>query len=262
MRPRAMTGDVSSPGSGTKGRQSNPARRVSSYSPTVARAHSVSPGLVGQPEATIPEVVLQPGTPDIREGRSGSGRLASLRAMLPGGGGSKSQPGTPQGGRRGRNASIDKGSGEESGIQRKKSIADESPSSRKKFSIKLKNAFKGHKGDRKGGLAKSQTENPWGVRSLQGAFNAATTSSKEPPEIKEELLRVLEEFNIAHVGIGEWQFVCTKTSQGRSAPVVFEVEIGLLPKLNNLRGLLLRRCQGDVWAYKQVMDVFIPQLQL
>lgn len=97
------------------------------------------------------------------------------------------------------------------------------------------------------------------VRTLKGWFNSATTSSKSPDEIIEEVIRVLRANNVEYEQSGyiisAWQ-----TLDGKKT-LRMEFEVCHIPRLS-LNGLHLKRLMGDMWAYKKFCTEMLLQMKL
>jgi hypothetical protein len=97
-----------------------------------------------------------------------------------------------------------------------------------------------------------------GLRLVRGLFNVATSSSRPPSEIDEEIRRVLTANNVAfrterHMFQCHWQ----REDKG----VIFTIEICRIDTLP-LFGLHLNRISGEPWVYKTLCDELTLQMRL
>ncbi|KJE93901.1 CAMK/CAMKL/AMPK protein kinase [Capsaspora owczarzaki ATCC 30864] len=106
-----------------------------------------------------------------------------------------------------------------------------------------------------------------GLRIMRGAFNAATTTSKDPILIMEEILRVLDENTVEYERVNKWGVVVRiPTSHAlhngkEGGEIRFVMEICRIKNIE-LNGIHLLRLQGDIWAYKRILDKLLPQIRL
>ena len=97
-----------------------------------------------------------------------------------------------------------------------------------------------------------------GLRLVKGLFNVATSSSKHPSEIEEEIRRVLTA-NTVSFRANHWMFECHWQKGDKS--VVFTIEICRIATLP-LFGLHLNRIAGEHWVYKALCNELTPQMKL
>jgi hypothetical protein len=58
------------------------------------------------------------------------------------------------------------------------------------------------------------------------------------------------------------QYIYTGTTQEQGEVVKIELEIVSINKFTNLRGIVVRRSVGDVWAYKAVYEKIVKELKV
>ena len=97
-----------------------------------------------------------------------------------------------------------------------------------------------------------------GPRSLRFTFNSNSTSSKEPEEIIQEILGVLQKRGIEHAQTAPYLISCT-TNFGT---LKFEIEVCKLPRLKNLHGLRFRRVTGQASDYKVICEQLLQETKL
>jgi serine/threonine protein kinase len=90
------------------------------------------------------------------------------------------------------------------------------------------------------------------------SFKCDTTSSKTTDEIRKQLKTACSKTDIHMKKISrhDYQFFDEKTQ------VQFELEIVKMKGFKNLKGLKLKRLEGDIWAYKQLVVEFLEKLRL
>ncbi len=90
------------------------------------------------------------------------------------------------------------------------------------------------------------------------SFKCDTTSSKSTDEIRKQLKSACSKTDIKMKKISrhDYQFVHEKTD------VQFELEIVKMKGFKNLKGLKLKRLEGDIWTYKQLVVEFLEKLRL
>jgi serine/threonine protein kinase len=90
------------------------------------------------------------------------------------------------------------------------------------------------------------------------SFKCDTTSSKTTDEIRKQLKTACSKTDITMKKISrhDYQFFHKKTD------VHFEMEIVKMKGFKNLKGLKLKRLEGDIWAYKQLVVEFLDKLRL
>ncbi|KAI8909095.1 KA1 domain/Ssp2 C-terminal domain-containing protein, partial [Gorgonomyces haynaldii] len=98
------------------------------------------------------------------------------------------------------------------------------------------------------------TEDANKPRSLRFTFNSNTTSSKNPDEIIQEVIRNCNLKSITHRLLSRYLLECTYAPPASKEPVKFEVEVCKLPRLNNLHGLRFKRLSGQSQDYKEVCE--------
>eukprot|EP00051_Salpingoeca_urceolata_P027147 m.480195 g.480195 ORF g.480195 m.480195 type:complete len:624 (+) comp21736_c0_seq1:434-2305(+) len=121
----------------------------------------------------------------------------------------------------------------------------------------LRGSFRSLLGSMFGGSSRMLSE----PRKVKGLFNVSTTSTKEPRQVHEEILRVLREKNCE---IKEKGFVIKATmpeSEGKTN-VVLTLEVCKVQRMHDLTGIRLARVKGDAWAYKKVTQELLGKLNL
>lgn len=90
------------------------------------------------------------------------------------------------------------------------------------------------------------------------SFKCDTTSSKTTDEIRKQLKTACSktEIKMKKISRHDYQFYHEKTD------VQFELEIVKMKGFKNLKGLKLKRLEGDIWAYKQLVVEFLEKLRL
>lgn len=98
-------------------------------------------------------------------------------------------------------------------------------------------------------------------RSVKGLFNMSTTSTKSPPDVRAEIVRVLQERGIDFKERGfvlKARFVDAAT--GRET-IVINMEVCRVHRMD-LTGIKLTRLKGDTWAYKRACQDIVSALHL
>lgn len=89
-------------------------------------------------------------------------------------------------------------------------------------------------------------------------FGWNTTSTKAIPTIKKEIARVLAEDRVEIQLLNDRVFHCRVPEKS----VLFEVEVANLPRFSNLRGIRLKKIQGNMWDYINYAKGFVSKLRL
>ena len=120
-------------------------------------------------------------------------------------------------------------------------------SSGRRISIKekLKKSF---------GLPSKDPEQRVEPKTVYFQFSVSTTSAKTPQELTDEVVRIMETFEVAHER-ENFLFLANKDN------VAFEVEICKLPRLA-MHGIRFKRLAGDSWAYKTLCSSMVAKMRL
>ena len=97
-----------------------------------------------------------------------------------------------------------------------------------------------------------------GPRLVKGMFSVATSSSKPPTEIAEEVQRILA---VNNVEFARDQFLFQCRYREQNLEVRFTIEICRIQALP-LFGLHLKKISGEVWAYSGLCNHLTSQMKL
>lgn len=169
--------------------------------------------------------------------------------------------GSPRNSGTGLSFGLGLGGGSSSGVDGSSSSLSSSPKTERKRLFSFDHAGAAIKS-----VLRRNPKASTGLRTMRGAFNTSTTTSKDPVLIMEEIIRVLDENKLEYEKQGKWG-VLVRVKPGstlfssREGELAFEMEICKIKHIE-LNGIHLVRLHGDIWAYKRFIDKFLPQIKL
>eukprot|EP01111_Echinosteliopsis_oligospora_P004745 TRINITY_DN1781_c0_g4_i1.p1 TRINITY_DN1781_c0_g4~~TRINITY_DN1781_c0_g4_i1.p1 ORF type:complete len:739 (+),score=236.28 TRINITY_DN1781_c0_g4_i1:134-2350(+) len=111
-----------------------------------------------------------------------------------------------------------------------------------------------------GGLLSFGRKKPEKIRAIKGVFNVDTTTMKNPKEIMDEIIRVLNERTILFAQEG-FVFRCKDTTTQHQKPLQFEMEVCQIKGLS-MNGVKFKRTSGDVWIYRNMCQTLMGDMKL
>jgi hypothetical protein len=99
-------------------------------------------------------------------------------------------------------------------------------------------------------------------RSVRGVFSVATTSTRAPEEVRQDILRVLHEMRATFDEDG-FRIRSSLRRVGEDvASVTMELEVCTVAGIGGVTGIRLKRIRGDTWSYNRACQALLGQLRL
>ncbi|XP_066925926.1 probable serine/threonine-protein kinase MARK-A isoform X1 [Clytia hemisphaerica] len=103
-------------------------------------------------------------------------------------------------------------------------------------------------------------------RKAKGIYHVENTSYRPPNELKEELSRVLKNLvtseNLTSYKNSNDSYLFKCKFLGEKTSTVFELEICLVPNMENVSGIRRKRLEGDSWKYKELVELILTYMKL